>query len=136
VFSTIVSKPVTAKVIVTARTEGAHRKWLASTTTGSKSARQRGGDVTSTETRPSGRVFAWAGLLLYIGTGVFPYLASGLVAPLWGIVVLYVGWLAGLWLTVSLLRRRSGWALAMPVAALAFWLLVITLGESVFGWTA
>jgi hypothetical protein len=92
--------------------------------------------LTITETGLTGRILAWAGLVLYIGTGVFPYLASGLVAPLWGIVVLYVGWLAGLWLTVSLVRWRSGWALALPAAALAFWWLVIALGESFFGWTA
>ena len=92
--------------------------------------------TTSTGAGPTGRILALAGLVLYLATGVFPYLASGLVAPLWGIVVLYVGWLLGLWVTVSLLRQRSAWALAMPAAALAFWWVVITLGESVFGWTA
>ena len=92
--------------------------------------------ATTTSTWTAGRLLALLGLLLYVGTGVFPYLASGLVAPLWGIAVLWVGWLLGLWLTISLFRRRSAWGLAMPVAALAFWWLVITLGESMFGWTA
>lgn len=92
--------------------------------------------TTSNETWPTGRVLALIGLILYIGTGIFPYLASGLVAPLWGIAVLYAGWLLGLWLTVSLFRRRSAWALAMPVAAIAFWWVVITIGESAFDWTA
>ena len=82
------------------------------------------------------RVLGLIGLILYVGTGLFPYLASGLVAPLWGIAVLYAGWLVGLWLTIRLFRRGSAWALAMPVAAVAFWWVVVTMGESVFGWTA
>ncbi len=92
--------------------------------------------TTSNETWPTGRVLALIGLILYLATGVFPYLASGLVAPLWGIAVLYAGWLLGLWLTVSLFRRRSAWALAMPVAAIVFWWVVIAIGESAFDWTA
>lgn len=93
--------------------------------------------LTSTsEIWPTGRILALVGLVLYVVTGVFPYVASGLVAPLWGIALLYAGWLIGLWVTIRLYQRRSAWALAMPVAALAFWWLVITLGESIFGWTA
>ena len=93
--------------------------------------------LTSTpETWPTGRILALVGVVLYVVTGVFPFAASGLVAPLWGIAVLYGGWLIGLWLTIRLYQRRSAWALAMPVAALAFWWLVVTLGESIFGWTA
>ena len=92
--------------------------------------------TTPTEPGPAGRILALVGLVLYVATGVFPYLASGLVAPLWGIALLWVGWLLGLWVTIRLVRRRSPWALAMPVAALAFWWLVITLGETFFDWTA
>ncbi len=93
--------------------------------------------MTSTTTAgPSARILSLIGLVLYIVTGVFPYLASGLLAPLWGIAILYVGWLLGLWLTISLFRRRSPWALAMPVASLVFWVVVITLGGSFFEWTA
>jgi len=84
----------------------------------------------------SSRILAWIGLVLYVATAVFPYLASGLVAPLWGIAVLWVGWLLGLWVTIGLVRRRSVWALGMPVVALAYWWLVITLGETYFDWTA
>jgi len=92
--------------------------------------------TTTSTSWPTGRVLGLIGLILYVGTGVFPYLASGLVAPLWGIAVLYAGWLVGLWLTVRLFRRASAWALAMPVVAVAFWWVVVTMGESVFGWTA
>ncbi len=92
--------------------------------------------TTSTAPWPARRILGLVGLVLYVATGVFPYAASGLVAPLWGIAVLYVGWLLGLWLTIRLYQRRSAWALAMPIAALAFWWVVLTIGESVFGWTA
>ena len=92
--------------------------------------------TTTSTSWPAGRVLGLIGLILYVATGVFPYLASGLVAPLWGIAVLYAGWLVGLWLTFRLFRRGSAWALAMQVAAVAFWWVVVTLGESVFGWTA
>lgn len=84
----------------------------------------------------TGQVAALVGLVLYVGTGVFPYLASGLVAPLWGIAVLYAGWLIGLWLTIVLFRHGSAWTLAMPVVALGFWFLVLALGERFFDWTA
>jgi hypothetical protein len=85
---------------------------------------------------PIGRVLSLIGLVMYVATGVFPYAAAGLVAPFWGIVVLYAGWLLGLGLTIQLFRKASPWALAMQVAAVAFWWLVVTLGESLFGWTA
>ena len=88
------------------------------------------------ESWPTGRILALVGVVLYIATGVFPYLASGLVTPVWGFALLYFGWLVGLWWTVRLFRRKSAWGLAMPLASLGFWWLVITVGESVFGWTA
>ena len=90
----------------------------------------------TTSTWPLGRVLGLIGLVLFVATGVFPYLASGLLAPLWGTGVLYAGWLLGLWATIRLFRSGSAWALTMPVAAVAFWWLVVTLGESLFGWTA
>jgi hypothetical protein len=73
---------------------------------------------------------------MYIVTGVFPYAASGLLVPFWGIAVLYAGWLVGLWVTFRLFQGRSAWALAMQVVAVGYWWLVITLGESFLGWTA
>jgi hypothetical protein len=90
----------------------------------------------STAPWSAGRILGLVGLLLYVATGLFPFAVSGLVAPLWGIAVLYIGWLLGLWLTIRLYQRRSAWALAMPVAAFAFWWVVVTIGETAFDWTA
>ena len=91
---------------------------------------------TSTASWPAGRILALIGLILYTATGVFPYAASGLVAQLWGIAVLYFGWGIGFFSTILLYRRRSAWALAMPVAALAYWWIVVSIGEAVFDCTA
>ena len=85
---------------------------------------------------PVARILGLIGLILYIATGVFPYAASGLVAPLWGIAVLYFGWGIGLFSTIILYRRRSAWALVMPLVALAYWWGVVSIGEAVFDWTA
>lgn len=76
------------------------------------------------------------GLGLYVVTGVFPYLGSSLLAPPPGVAFLYAGWTLGLIPTIRLARSRSLMVLlAMPVA-IAFWLLVLTIGERLFGWTA
>jgi len=92
--------------------------------------------TTSTAPWPTGRILALVGVVLYLATGLFPYLASGLVTPVWGLALLYLGWLVGLWWSIGLFQRKSAWGLAMPLASLAFWWLVITVGESIFGWTA
>lgn len=82
------------------------------------------------------RVAAIVGLALYIVVAAFPFGASGLLAPLWGIALLFGLWGMGLVLTVKLYRERSPWTLAMPVGAVAVWFAVMWLGESAFGWTA
>jgi len=92
--------------------------------------------TTSNEGWSGARILGMIGLVVYIATGVFPYAASGLVAPLWGIAVLYFGWGIGFFSTIILYRRRSAWALIMPVAALAFWWIVVSIGEAAFDWTA
>lgn len=82
------------------------------------------------------RVAAWLGLLLHAVVGVVPYAGSGLLAPTWGVALLWASWvlLLGAWV---LLRRRRPWlAAAVPVVALAWWLAVVTIGDLAAGWTA
>ncbi len=77
----------------------------------------------------------WAGAILFLGTG-FAYATSGLVAPVWGLVVLWVIWAA---LAVLLIRwwRDNPWkVLAIPVIAAAAWAIVLFVGETLFDWTA
>ncbi|WP_448628035.1 hypothetical protein [Geodermatophilus sp. URMC 64] len=64
------------------------------------------------------------------------YLASGLVAPLWAIVLLVACWVLLAVLLIRLARRGSWWTPVVPAAALATWYAVLTLGERLLGWTA
>ena len=79
---------------------------------------------------------AWIALALHVAVGFFPYGASGLVAPPWGLVVLFALWAL---LLVVLVRWRPAkrWLLlVVPVAALAVWFVVVSAGEAFLGWTA
>jgi hypothetical protein len=80
-----------------------------------------------------------AAALIGIGTHaatIFLYLASGLLAPLAGVLFLLAGW-AILLLAAIRLRTSHPWLAAVtPAASVAFWAAVLTLGGWVFGWTA
>jgi hypothetical protein len=67
--------------------------------------------------------------------GVF-YAASGLVAPLWAVVLLGLWWLVLGVALIVLARRGSWWTPAVPVVAYGTWWLVLTAGERLLGWTA
>jgi hypothetical protein len=61
--------------------------------------------------------------------------ASGLVAPLWAIVLLYGLWLAGAVLLVRLARRRPLVTPLVPVVNGALLWLAISGGQAWLGWT-
>jgi hypothetical protein len=83
------------------------------------------------------RVFAGVGIALHLLAGVFPFAVSGLIAPLWGVVVLYAMWLAMLGVAVQLARTgRLRLVLAVPFAAVVAWFAVMSFGGAVLGWTA
>jgi hypothetical protein len=89
--------------------------------------------------RTSEKLAAIGGVLLHLGFGVFPFAATGLLAPLWAIVVLYLWWLALGVVLVRLLRgtdRRPFVAPLVPLVALAGWFGFLTFGDLVLGWTA
>ncbi|WP_298585319.1 hypothetical protein [uncultured Kocuria sp.] len=65
----------------------------------------------------------------------FFYMASGLMAPLWAILLLGAWWLFLTYVGVRLVQRRSYLVLLVPVVAAATWFGVMTLGEAVLGWT-
>ncbi len=66
----------------------------------------------------------------------FFYTASGLMAPLWAILLLGLWWLILTYVGVLLVQRRSYLVLLVPVVAAATWFGAMTFGESVLGWTA
>lgn len=81
------------------------------------------------------QIAGWAGLVLML-VPLYWFIASGLLAPLWAIIGLLVIWAAGL-IWAIIVRRRLPWVvLALPFALMLLWLLVITAGEHLLGWTA
>jgi hypothetical protein len=82
------------------------------------------------------RVLGVIGLVLHCTFVGFFYLITGLLAPMDAVAVLWVVWVGFLVVAVALVRRRSGWALAVPFAALAVWYGVLGFGEAVWHWTA
>ncbi|MEF3120487.1 hypothetical protein [Kocuria flava] len=64
----------------------------------------------------------------------FYYLASGLMAPLWVVVLLAVWWVLLTLVGVWLVRCRTYLVLLVPVAAAATWFGVMAFGSSVLGW--
>jgi len=89
-----------------------------------------------TETVGRGATIAWwVGLAAHLVMG-FYYAVSGLLAPLWAVAGLLVIWVILLVVGLRLRNRRPWWMLAVPVADLVIWLIVITAGEVFLGWTA
>ena len=78
---------------------------------------------------------ALVGIAAHVAT-IFLYLASGLLAPLAGVLFLLAGWVV---LLVAAIRGRRShpWLVALtPAASIGFWAAVLTFGDWVLGWTA
>ena len=75
------------------------------------------------------------GLILYLGVGFF-YLTSGLLVPGVALVLLWLVWLAGLWLAIRWFRTRPQRVLLVAVGAAIFWFIYVQGGSAIFGWTA
>lgn len=73
---------------------------------------------------------------VYVLTGFFPYLVSGLLVPIPGLVVLMACWGFGLALTARLALRKPVLSLVAIPGVLAFWWIYVTVGSELFGWTA
>jgi hypothetical protein len=80
-------------------------------------------------------VAGWVGLVLML----FPlywFVASGLLAPLWAVIVLLAVWTGSLIWGIRYRRRRPWIVLGLPFALMIFWFAFITAGEAWLGWTA
>lgn len=82
------------------------------------------------------RWVGWLVQVVYVGIGVFPYLASGLVVPPPALAILMLCWGAGMVFTVRLARSRPVLSLITIPSAVVFWAAFVTLGSAVFDWTA
>ncbi|MEX2533047.1 MAG: hypothetical protein WD360_03700 [Nitriliruptoraceae bacterium] len=86
--------------------------------------------------RPLAIVAIAVGFVMQLVVGVPFTVASGLLAPLWAVVVFYVLWIACATVAVRLAHRRP---LATPLAPLvnaALLWLSLTAGDVFLGWTA
>ena len=63
------------------------------------------------------------------------YVASGLMAPLWAVVLLLVWWVVLSGVGVRLVQRRSFLVLLVPVVAAVTWVGLMAFGGQVLGWT-
>jgi hypothetical protein len=93
----------------------------------------------TTTDRPARRAPRRAGLVLTGALHLFalwPYSASGLVAPGWAVVGLLLLWLALAVLAVAVHRRWGVVSALVPAAAVGLWVGALVLGEHLLGWTA
>ena len=81
------------------------------------------------------RALGWAGIGGHLAL-LFLYSISGLIAPVWGVGLLWVVWAALLVGAVWLRRRRPALVPLVPVAGVLLWLAVIWAGGAWLGWTA
>jgi hypothetical protein len=79
-------------------------------------------------------IAAWVGLVLMV-VPLYWFISSGLMAPLWAVVGLLIVWAAALVLALQVRRRMPWLVLAIPFALMIFWVLVMTAGERLLGWT-
>ena len=87
------------------------------------------------ETTPR-RLGRWVGIALYLAIGFF-YLASGLVVPVFPwLIILNVLWVTGL--IVAWRASTEHWWIALVSGPIAwiFWLLYVSAGERLLGWSA
>ena len=80
-------------------------------------------------------ILGFVGIAAHLVVGYF-YLAAGLVAPLYGIVIFWILWAALLGLAIWLVRRHPLWILAIPIVAVGVLFGGIALGGALLGWSA
>lgn len=73
--------------------------------------------------------------LAHLVPGYF-MLVSGLVAPLWAIVMMLAIWVVLAVVLVRMVRAGSWLTPLIPIIAMAIWWGTIMLGGNVLGWTA
>jgi hypothetical protein len=64
------------------------------------------------------------------------YLASGLLAPMWAVGLLWLIWAVFLVILIRSWRSRPWVILALPFLAYLLWVGVMLLGDVLLGWTA
>jgi hypothetical protein len=81
------------------------------------------------------RAFALVGFALLLAVGLL-VAASSLVAPPWGVIVLWIVWITAAVWAARTWRRRAFAPLIAGAATIVFWVGFINFGDIVLGWTA
>jgi hypothetical protein len=82
------------------------------------------------------RLGRWIGIGLYLAVGFF-YLSSGLVVPVFPwLILLNILWVVGLVVAWRASTERWWTALVSGPIAWVFWVLYVSAGEALLGWTA
>lgn len=81
------------------------------------------------------KVVGWIGLVVHLPLLIW-YASSGLLAPLWAVIVLVAVWAVLLVVAIMLLRRRPLLVPLVPIFAAAFWFGALSAGDAWLGWTA
>ncbi len=92
-------------------------------------------EETEQDTSPTSIVLGLVALALQLVVGYF-VLASGLVAPLWAVLMLVVVWVVALIVGWRIWRSHPAVSVAVPVVTALIWLAVIFAGGQFLGWTA
>lgn len=82
-----------------------------------------------------GQLLGLVGIGLYLLLGVL-YVGSGLVMPYPWAFGMWALWAGGFAFLVRVFSRRRPWTPAVPATGLGLWVLIVLLGEQLFGWTA
>lgn len=90
---------------------------------------------TSTPTAPLTTALVVLAIALHAVAG-WLVSVSGLLAPLWAIVLLAAVWLGACVPLVRAVRARARWAPLVPLAFFALWFATMTAGDLALGWTA
>jgi len=81
------------------------------------------------------KILGIVGIILYLIVGYF-YLVSGLVVPGVWLIVLWLIWIAGIYVLVRVFRTARAWTPLVAVGAMAVWAIYVSLGGALLDWTA
>lgn len=82
-----------------------------------------------------GHGIGWVGIVGHVAVG-YLYLSAGLVAPLYGILILWALWVGLLVVAIWLLRKHPVLTIIVPLLALGILFGGLALGEGLLGWQA
>jgi hypothetical protein len=83
-----------------------------------------------------GHIVAVIGFAINLFVGVVFFAAAGLVAPLYGIIILGIGWFVMLWIAIRMWNTNPRLIVLLPLASFFYWFVIVTLGEKFLGWQA